>query len=1093
MRLTPTICVAFSVVLFSVLPVAIAQPDTKLAHPIAQIELYNPTEWKDATVVKVRCGDIASPQAVDWRHVQLRNKGTEVPFALCEGKPHWKSDLRSPVGSPQAEDLLIFACPVPPGQTTKIDVVLQKSTQPPRNAVQSNGDSLLVTYPNLKAIINRETGLLTKLEYAGKDVLKDTMFIKAFQTKPGTISKSGNLGGWRGSGSVRLLTGAKRPRPVAQFHSSSSTKALSEIRFILSGEDEFQMGLTYRVHSAGLVEILADGRPWKGKSPWIDKAVQWTLNLSGSQHALPYLENRLPAYGFKEYFHVVHHPANIYAFDDLSVVELGEEILNGRRWHRQLYFSPIAGKAAAKDLAEIADEGFVIKVTPHKVALKSTIINVQSDQSSSEIGQLLVDKLNSRGLAATVASSSTPSTKAQNTILLSLTKNPETLGLSGDGFQVAQSPQTGVVTITSGTLFGLTQAVLRTARDITIQGGQTQIPCIASNPTSPLRAVGPGGGLHEVDFPYGTDKEWLRTFDSMIESGVNTVTCLGMWSNWKMPVSYRYMPEIFSTAPDAYDEITGTHLKDVKKHRKRGLKFAKYLRARGVQVWLWVPVGCVPTTFAEKYPEAMCKQSKKTPNFAHPKYQQYLDALVKELLETYPIDGVVMIRDDNGEICREADYMKHVKKSRTKDPIWEQYLGLYDMLRKHSFKGDIAVYPYGDFYMPRHESVLPDDLMVVGHGSGLGMLCRDFENLAPMGDTWLDNMYSLLFQLPPAPRMKRLLSDRSSFWLGGAFTGTELPWDSVGYFGWNADATPNSLRYEWGRRVFGEKSAKHFVRWSDVNEHLWDVLALSFLPGEWTKMTPSEKISVATDVRSSLEEFSIRLNELQKVAGKGHETWFQHVRLCPYLVNYRLTFLENADQISELISSHQATQKATDPPNTEMRNKLVKAYHEIEDNAEQLHQAMMTVPGNMISSTIQNRMTRPWIGMAEALVGMGWYAQSVFNTAGMSGGIQVEPLRLTPGKSCTLRCRITNTGFYPWTLEGRPRIILSKEAQQFGFPKEIKLTNPLMVYGDTQVIEINGTAPQNSEVKDMTCTLEFPKSLGANQSKTVELSWTDLP
>ena len=40
-------------------------------------------------------------------------------------------------------------------------------------------------------------------------------------------------------------------------------------------------------------------------------------------------------------------------------------------------------------------------------------------------------------------------------------------------------------------------------------------------------------------------------------SGMNKIACLGMWGNWKMPVGYKYMPELRSDAPEAYDESSG--------------------------------------------------------------------------------------------------------------------------------------------------------------------------------------------------------------------------------------------------------------------------------------------------------------------------------------------------------------------------------------------------------------------------------------------------------------------------------------------------------------------------------------------------------
>ncbi len=147
---------------------------------------------------------------------------------------------------------------------------------------------------------------------------------------------------------------------------------------------------------------------------------------------------------------------------------------------------------------------------------------------------------------------------------------------------------------------------------------------------------------------------------------------------------------------------------------------------------------------------------------------------------------------------------------------------MYNMLRSMGFKGDIAVYPYNDKYQPRLDPLLPRDLYIVGHGSGVATLTRNFEYLGPMGDTWLDNLFGG-FRLAPSPSMKRLLADRGSFWIGGAYRGTELPWESLGYFGWEPTASVNTFRYQWGEREFGEKDAALYTRLSQALEKMWDL------------------------------------------------------------------------------------------------------------------------------------------------------------------------------------------------------------------------------------------------------------------------------
>ena len=120
-----------------------------------------------------------------------------------------------------------------------------------------------------------------------------------------------------------------------------------------------------------------------------------------------------------------------------------------------------------------------------------------------------------------------------------------------------------------------------------------------------------------------------------------------------------------------------------------------------MKVWLWLPVGCVPTTFAQKHPEVMAPGNSRCPCFTHPLYNQYLRVFLKELLETYPIDGVVMIRDDNGGLCSCPRCKDYVSRSRTKSAAWEQYLILCRWLKEAGFAGDLAVYPYFDLYEPR--------------------------------------------------------------------------------------------------------------------------------------------------------------------------------------------------------------------------------------------------------------------------------------------------------------------------------------------------------------------------------------------------------
>jgi len=92
------------------------------------------------------------------------------------------------------------------------------------------------------------------------------------------------------------------------------------------------LALTYRIHPSGLIEIISDERPWQGRSPWIDFAVEHNLKLAGSKQILPLLQNRHPFYGFKDYSAPVRFAGAVYQSPTANVLEFGEETLNGRRW-----------------------------------------------------------------------------------------------------------------------------------------------------------------------------------------------------------------------------------------------------------------------------------------------------------------------------------------------------------------------------------------------------------------------------------------------------------------------------------------------------------------------------------------------------------------------------------------------------------------------------------------------------------------------------------------------------------------------------------------------------------------------------------------
>ena len=105
-------------------PAGAAPGPTAPSAVLASIRLHNPTAWARPVPIEVPVGKLAAPGRIDWSRVRLvTGDGKDVPFALREGRPHWKARLTAPVTAPRAEDLLVFSCPVPPGRWARLDLV----------------------------------------------------------------------------------------------------------------------------------------------------------------------------------------------------------------------------------------------------------------------------------------------------------------------------------------------------------------------------------------------------------------------------------------------------------------------------------------------------------------------------------------------------------------------------------------------------------------------------------------------------------------------------------------------------------------------------------------------------------------------------------------------------------------------------------------------------------------------------------------------------------------------------------------------------------------------------------------------------------
>ncbi|HOD49899.1 MAG TPA: hypothetical protein PLJ71_01710 [Candidatus Hydrogenedentes bacterium] len=1041
-----------------------AQMVTGAGEPLAVLALYNPTQWEGPCPVEIATGRIATPGLIDWGSVALRLNGADLPFALREGRAHWKAGLAAPIESPKAEDLLVFSCSVPPETWARVEIVPGMADGTP--AVSRADGLVTVRYERLEAVIGEDTSILAKLSLFGTPVLAGPLAIAPRALPDNAYTFTGPIGPGHARAEISIADGKPLPY-TARLVSVSSSPVFTELNFVLTCADRFSLGLTYRFRSCGVAEIWADERPVEGPSPWRHHAVTYALLLTGDWEPLPYLEDRLVFYGFKDFAAAIQQTARHYG----HCFELGEEYVNGRRWVRRLIGIPPDKRDKADALLELIDKGFIVDVSPVTAPVAGG--HVTGPEGTATIVRDLQEVLGASPGDATP-------------VKLELSEDAR---LEGDGFAISSNGAGGIL-VRARTRLGLGSAVSAIA-DCRGRHPECGVPLIARNPVVSLRGGGFGGGTFEVDFPYGTDEEWEQTFDKLLDSGMNMFWCLGMWGNWKLPVSYKYMPELRSDDPEAYDESSGTLFREFAQHRDHGLKLIHYLRERGAAVGLWLPIGCVPTTFAQKYPEAMMPESfeqfwgraKGIPCFTHPKYIEYLDAFLREVTETYPLDAIIMVRDDNGGLCTCDRCKQFVAQSRTQSGAWEQYLIIYQRLKEAGFAGKVGVYPYFDGLTPEIDALLPEDLFLAGHGASTAALTRNQERIGHMADTWLDNLYTN-FRLPPSPRMRRFLSDRCTFWIGGAYRGTELPWESIGYFGWEPTATPNSLRYEWGVRTFGRENALTFAGMSDAYEHLWEINARHMLPKVWLELRPGERQAVTAEAEAALARYEEQLAQLeQQAGGERHSAWFKTVRVFPAFMRYHLRRLDAFAKVYNTVREHSAAIDGGGNLPEEVRLQLLAEYQSMYAYARKYANALEQAPGGMFEAT--RNMTMPY---KEWMAGYDGWLDPLLDRPQFAGTLDAEPVTLTPGQPFTLRLVLRNTGICPWIAEAGQRLTI-EGASQAGLPEAWVYDGEPAAPGDTRTIEFEGRAPDTPGKSELTIVFYNPyRVAGKIAEKKVVLS-----
>jgi hypothetical protein len=455
-----------------------------------------------------------------------------------------------------------------------------------------------------------------------------------------------------------------------------------------------------------------------------------------------------------------------------------------------------------------------------------------------------------------------------------------------------------------------------------------------------------------------------------------------------------------------------------------------------------------------------------------------------EILDTYPIDGFWFARDDNGEVCECERCARFIAGSRTKNPIWEQHLLLYDWLREHGFQGDIGVYPYMDRYDASVEPLLPDDLYIVGHGGEAAALFRDYETIGFMPDTWLDNVY--LFKIAASPRMRRLLSDRGTFWVGGAYVGTELQWESIGYFGWEPTATPNSFRYQWGARNLGEENALLFVRMNDAYEHLWEILSRYLLPRDWIRLNASERQRIVEDGRAQLSRYETELAALKEAVGeKNKATWFGHLDVFPPYLEYMLGWLDTFARTHDLVAQHRDALVGPGPLPSAVREEIVAGHKEVFALADKYHLALQGAPGEMLAQTSALGLTnREWYA------GFDGWIEPHLEVPRFAGDLAVTLGPLRAGEEFTLSIELHNQGMTAWVPGVGQRLVLSGVAALLGLPSAWQYEGELTAPGDRRTVQLRGVVPEEPGEGELGLGF-LARSRGERRfiEKTVQVRW----
>jgi hypothetical protein len=527
---------------------------------------------------------------------------------------------------------------------------------------------------------------------------------------------------------------------------------------------------------------------------------------------------------------------------------------------------------------------------------------------------------------------------------------------------------------------------------------------------------------------------------------------------------------------ESYDEVTGAKFGEYEKYRDQGLIYIKHLRDRGIKVGMEMLVGQVPDAFCSAYPEALLKKEGSSardaplfrevknvgPCFTHPTYHEYLQAYLRELVETYPLDEIWIVRDDHGKLCHCDRCKEYVEKSKTKDAGWELFNITHAMIKKVGYEGKVSLVPYMDKYKDEFEGSLPKQMKMYGYGAASALTVTGYDTLGLMADTWLDNIY-VGFRTPTTSRMKRMLGEWGSHNVLGLYMGQEVTVESIGRFGCDPSLTVNTVRYDWASREFGPGGAIEIVRWLDVYERLRDLYNIMLLPQNWFGLEEDTRRETSRESAMLLEEYA-RLYEKtkDKYEQPKLKLWIEQMRMFELYYKYWLGQSEILEELRDIVKEHQGRVLSAQRLPPEVRARIAMRYDEFYSLSDAFDGHAAKIAELLhVKAMREYKMTRPlkdWVG------GYGWFDKNLEDALewpSYGGKLSVvSPLTLKCGEEYDLELEIHNSGIRPWGKDNPTLITLTGDHKKLGLPDRWGPEKNYIFPGDKVRVHLKGKAPE---------------------------------